>query len=150
MWSIVNCSRSPRVNLIFIYIHTHTTIHTGGCWSIVAASVVESGVALRHGPLTPLSAQELLDCDTAWNAGCQGGNPIQSFDFIKENGLAAAAAYPYQAQQLPCRKADVVPVSCESCVKFFKMRGDDGGRLHACSILIPDSSTSPNRLTNPL
>lgn len=34
---------------------------TGGCWSIVAASVVESAVALRHGPLTPLSAQELLD-----------------------------------------------------------------------------------------
>lgn len=33
----------------------------GGCWSIVAASVVESAVALRHGPLTPLSAQELLD-----------------------------------------------------------------------------------------
>lgn len=35
--------------------------HCGGCWSIVAASVVESAVALRHGPLTALSAQELLD-----------------------------------------------------------------------------------------
>jgi hypothetical protein len=57
---------------------THTLIHThthilGGCWSIVSASVVESAVAIYHGLLTPLSAQELLDCDKAWNAGCLGG-----------------------------------------------------------------------------
>jgi len=50
--------------------------------------------------------------DTAWNAGCLGGNPIQSFDFIKDFGLSTAAAYPYKAEQLPCRKEQVAPVSC--------------------------------------
>ncbi len=85
--------------------------HCGGCWSIVSASVVESAVAIARGLLTPLSAQELLDCDTSWNAGCLGGNPIQSFDWIKAWGLTTAASYPYEARQLPCRRKDVDPVS---------------------------------------
>ena len=51
--------------------------------------------------------------DTAWNAGCLGGNPIQSFDFIRDYGLAAADAYPYRAKQLTCRREEVAAVSCE-------------------------------------
>ena len=75
----------------------------GGCWSLVSASVVESAVAIStRSPVTPLSAQELLDCDVAWNAGCLGGNPIQSYAWVKKHGLAPAQVYPYRGEEQAC------------------------------------------------
>jgi hypothetical protein len=42
---------------------------TGACWAFVAAKAVESAVAQRTGMLTPLSVQQLVDCDHNLNAG---------------------------------------------------------------------------------
>ena len=101
--------------------------HCGGCWSIVSASVVESAVAIAtHGPLTPLSAQELLDCDVSWNAGCLGGNPIQSFGWVKKHGLAPAASYPYKGQQQQCLQQQIDSVSSIEGYKILRAN-DEGG-----------------------
>ena len=50
-----------------------------------------------------LSVQELVDCDTATDQGCTGGNPLLAFYFIQRYGLAAASDYPYVGQQDRCR-----------------------------------------------
>lgn len=83
--------------------------------------------------------------DTAWNAGCLGGNPIQSFDFIKDFGLTTAASYPYKAQQLPCRRAEVVPVSCKwpACIYVVGETERGPGRIP----LTPINNNQPHKHT---
>lgn len=44
--------------------------------------------------LTPLSEQNLIDCDKA-NLGCKGGDPITALEFISKNGISYEKSYPY-------------------------------------------------------
>lgn len=50
-----------------------------------------------------LSVQELLDCDTAIDDGCTGGNPLLAFYFIHRYGLTSTLNYPYVGKQSICR-----------------------------------------------
>jgi len=50
-----------------------------------------------------LSVQELLDCDTAADQGCTGGNPLLSFYFIHRYGLTSWDQYPYIGYQDKCK-----------------------------------------------
>lgn len=50
-----------------------------------------------------LSVQELIDCDTAIDQGCTGGNPLLAFYFIHRYGLVATDEYPYVGQQDMCK-----------------------------------------------
>jgi Papain family cysteine protease len=51
-----------------------------------------------------LSIQELLDCDTAVDQGCTGGNPLLAFYFIHRHGLTSWERYPYVGFEDTCRK----------------------------------------------
>ncbi|KAG6419237.1 hypothetical protein SASPL_121453 [Salvia splendens] len=46
----------------------------GCCWAFAAVAATESIKQLTTGNLVSLSEQELLDCDTSVNQGCNGGN----------------------------------------------------------------------------
>lgn len=60
--------------------------------------------AIRTKNLTSLSEQQLVDCDTKDNAGCNGGLMDYAFQYIaKHGGVAAEAAYPYRARQGKCK-----------------------------------------------
>ena len=50
-----------------------------------------------------LSVQELLDCDTAADQGCTGGNPLLSFYFIHRYGLTSWDKYPYLGYESKCQ-----------------------------------------------
>ena len=54
-----------------------------------------------------LSIQELLDCDTATDQGCTGGNPLLAFFFIHRYGLTTWSKYPYVGYEDQCRKFSV-------------------------------------------
>lgn len=54
-----------------------------------------------------LSVQELVDCDTAADQGCTGGNPLLAFYFIHRYGLAKWSDYPYTGSEDTC-KTDAV------------------------------------------
>ena len=47
--------------------------------------------------------QELVDCDTKYDQGCIGGNPLLAFPFIRKYGLVASEVYPYVAMESTCR-----------------------------------------------
>jgi cathepsin L len=48
-----------------------------------------------------LSDQQLIDCsDSYGNDGCNMGNPIYAYNYIKENGIAAGSSYPFKAREL--------------------------------------------------
>jgi hypothetical protein len=42
-----------------------------------------------------LSIQELIDCDTRYDQGCSGGNPLLAFYFLHKFGVTSAHNYPY-------------------------------------------------------
>lgn len=44
---------------------------------------------MSTGILESLSAQQLVDCDTAWDQGCIGGNPAFAYPYIIRHGLAS-------------------------------------------------------------
>lgn len=53
--------------------------------------------------LVSLSEQELVDCDTDQNQGCNGGLMELAFEFIKKKGgVTTEAKYPYQANGGTC------------------------------------------------
>lgn len=54
-----------------------------------------------------LSIQELIDCDTAADQGCIGGNPLLAFYFIHRYGLTSWSEYPYVGFEDYCHKKRV-------------------------------------------
>lgn len=50
-----------------------------------------------------LSEQELVDCDRAFNEGCNGGLMDYAFEFIVENGgIDTEQDYPYKGFEGRC------------------------------------------------
>ncbi|MED6152398.1 hypothetical protein PIB30_091686 [Stylosanthes scabra] len=75
----------------------------GSCWAFSTVVAVEGINQIKTRKLVSLSEQELIDCDTNQNQGCNGGLMDYAFEFIKQKGgITTESDYPYTAQDGTC------------------------------------------------
>jgi len=75
----------------------------GSCWAFSATGVIEGFYFLQHQQLVSFAEQQIVDCDTATNEGCNGGWPYLAIQYAAKNGLETESDYPYTARDGSCK-----------------------------------------------
>ncbi|KAK4387833.1 Cysteine protease XCP2 [Sesamum angolense] len=86
------------------------------CWAFSTVAAVEGINQIATGNLTELSEQELIDCDTTYNNGCNGGLMDYAFAYIvSKGGIHKEEDYPYLMEEGTCEEnrgeSEVVTIS---------------------------------------
>lgn len=94
---------------IFVYgVIIYGLNEPGSCWAFSAIASVEAVNSIVTGDVISLSEQELVDCDTSYNDGCNGGLMDYAFDFIiKNGGIDTEEDYPYTGRDGRCDQSRV-------------------------------------------
>jgi len=79
----------------------------GSCWAFATTESVEAYLAIATGNLTILSPQDVVSCtpnpnNCGGSGGCNGAIAELGFNWIKDNGIATEAAWPYTATTGTC------------------------------------------------
>jgi len=70
----------------------------GSCWAFSATETIETYYALAGNPITGLSMEQIVDCDTQ-AFGCGGGWPYWAYAYVMtQGGLDSYNSYPYTAE----------------------------------------------------
>jgi len=72
----------------------------GSCWAFSATETIESYFFLAGNPLTQLSMEQIVSCDTSGSdEGCNGGFPSGAYQYVQSaGGIEAYSDYPYSAE----------------------------------------------------
>ena len=92
-------------------------------WAFSTTGSLEGAYFIKTGTLKSFSEQELVDCDTKVDQGCNGGLMDNAFDFVQKNkGLCTETEYPYKGADGTCRSKN-----CKA-VKFNVKSHTDVGK----------------------
>ncbi len=82
----------------------------GSCWAFGTIAAVEAAIATSEDRIVNLSEQYVLDC--SGRGTCAGG--YWAYDFVRRQGIAEEAAYPYRGYDQRCNRGVERPVTIES------------------------------------
>jgi C1A family cysteine protease len=75
----------------------------GSCWTFSATGAVEGFYYINQGKLLSFSEQQIVDCDTDEDEGCNGGWHYLAIEYAGNNGLEVETDYPYTARDGKCK-----------------------------------------------
>jgi cathepsin L len=75
----------------------------GSCWSFSATGVLEGFYFVNNGKLLSFSEQQIVDCDTDINQGCNGGLAYRAVSYVAQKGIELETDYPYTAKAGKCQ-----------------------------------------------
>merc|ERR1719183_386935 len=67
----------------------------GSCWAFSSTGSLEGAMFVATGKLISLSEEDLVQCNSITDHGCQGGLMDNAFDWVQQNGICSEEAYPY-------------------------------------------------------
>lgn len=120
----------------------------GACWAFSAVGAIESAMAIKKldsskdphfmtdgskaSLVSPLSEQNLIDCDVTYESGCEGG--LMETAFAEEervNGICSEADYPYITAQGTCAADMCTIVPCSKVQDYVDVQPQSSGALKA-------------------
>lgn len=111
----------------------------GSCWAFSATGAIEGAMYIKSGQLTPLSEQNLLDCDHNDN-GCEGGIMENAFQFDESfHGLCSEENYPYLAIDGHACDYDCAKVDGSQVQSYIDIPEGDKHGLIASIVMQPTS-----------
>ena len=76
--------------------------YCGSCWAFSAIGNIEALNAMKTKEYVALSEQQLVDCDTEYDQGCNGGLMEYAFAYLVEKGCMTEKDYPYVGYDDTC------------------------------------------------
>merc|ERR1712100_762205 len=67
----------------------------GSCWAFSSTGSLEGAIFVATGKLISLSEEDLVQCNSITDHGCQGGLMDNAFNWVQQNGICSETAYPY-------------------------------------------------------
>ncbi|VEN57148.1 unnamed protein product, partial [Callosobruchus maculatus] len=74
----------------------------GSSWAFASTGHLEGQLAIKFKQYISLSAQNLVDCSKE-NSGCNGGNMLEAYDYVRQFGIESEGDYPYEKRRRICR-----------------------------------------------
>ena len=97
----------------------------GSCWTFSTTGVLEGFYFVNNGKLLSFSEQQIVDCDTDQNEGCNGGWPYLAVEYAASKGLELESDYPYTAQDGSCNYNKAKAVTVAGGYKFVTSNSTD-------------------------
>ena len=90
-------------------------LNCGCCYAFATAAVLETLYAIKTNAksVTDLSPQQITDCSSNGNNGCNGGNFPPSIRYVQGQGgkIATYASYPYAGKKQSCQTSGINQIS---------------------------------------
>lgn len=92
----------------------------GSCFIFAVIAAIESHLFLKTEKLLDLSVQEVVDCGSKFQGGCEGGMASLVFNYVNlKGGLTLFSDYPYEGVVNTCKSEKYLRKSISN-VKFYK------------------------------
>jgi C1A family cysteine protease len=77
--------------------------YCGSCWAFSTMGNIEALNTMKTKEYIALSEQQLVDCDTEVDMGCDGGLMEYAFQYLIDNGCMSQEDYPYVGYDDTCK-----------------------------------------------
>jgi len=97
----------------------------GSCWTFSTTGLLEGFYFVNNGKLLSFSEQQIVDCDTEENEGCNGGWPYLAVEYAAKNGLETESDYPYTAKDGKCQYKKAKAINVANGYQFVTANSTD-------------------------